>query len=143
MKRSIVLLAAILAAVVTAPAASTSAPVTLAFDKRFDPARTAANGAPTWTGTIAGDGWSGSLEAVLTDYRASGVVEHVCVTHAVDAGTRSFTWEGCGTFNNVTNRIVLNGEVVSGWMAGARVHDDATRFDPSISRFVGEYRLAG
>ena len=143
MKRLITVAATIVAAASLAGAASSSAPVTLTFEKQFDAARTNANETPTWTGTISGDGWSGTLEARLVDSRAAGVTEHVSVLHIVGAGARSFSFVGSGTFNNVTNRIVLNGEVGSGWMAGAQVHDEALRTDASLSRFVGTYRLSG
>lgn len=143
MKRLITTAAAVFATAALAGAASSSAPVTLTFQKQFDPARTTANGTPTWTGTISGDGWSGSLEARLVDYAAAGVTEHVSVLHVVDAGARSFSFLGTGMFNNVTNRIVLDGEVDAGWMAGARVHDEAVRTDAASSRYVGTYRLSG
>ena len=71
------------------------------------------------------------------------MTEQIQVLHLVEAGARSFTFVGRGTFNNVTNRIVLNGEVGSGWMAGAQVHDEALRTEPSLSRFVGTFRLTG
>jgi hypothetical protein len=143
MRRSAALLAVLVVAAAAAPAASTSAPVLLRFDKQFDPARTSVNGAPTWTGTVSGDGWTGALEAVLVDYRAGGVAEQICVRHAVAAGERSFVFVGCGTFNNVTNGIVLNGTVTSGWMGGAQVHDQAFRVDQSASRYEGTWRLSG
>lgn len=143
MKRLIRVAAGIVVAASIAGAASSDAPVALRFEKQFDAARTSANGTPTWTGTISGDGWSGSLEARLVDYRAAAVTEHVQVLHLVEAGARSFTFVGSGTFNNITNRIVLDGEVDSGWMAGAQVHDEALRTEPSLSRFVGTFRLTG
>lgn len=143
MKKLITVAAAIVASASLAGAASSSAPVTLTFEKQYDPARSAANGTATWTGTISGDGWSGGLEARLVDWRAAGVTEHVSVLHLVEAGSRSFTFLASGMFNNVTNRIVLDGEVDSGWMAGAQVHDEALRTEPSLSRFVGTFRLSG
>lgn len=144
MKRLIMVAAATVAAAVSlAGAASSNAPVVLTFEKQYDPARSAETGTATWTGTISGDGWSGRLEAQLLTYAAAGDTEHIRVLHLVDAGPRSFTWIGRGTFNTVTNRILMSGEVGSGWMAGAQVLDRALRVDADLSRYVGTYRLSG
>ena len=121
--------------------AASNAPVTWSFDVSIDPAATATNGVPTWTGTASGPA-SGTITVKLLDDELRGEALHIDLEVAVVAGTRSSTVRLSGVFNEVTTRGVLNGTVSSGWLAGARAHQEAARFDPaSPARLIGTLRL--
>lgn len=120
-----------------APAAGApQAPKVISFEKQFDPEATAANGTPTWTGTVPG----GTLEVRLVDASASGPVEHLVVDFIV-VGPITFTARVRGPFNPATERTALNGRVTSGMFEGARVHEEGLRIDEATSRFVGTIRV--
>ena len=121
--------------------AASNAPVTWAFDVSIDPAATAANGVPTWDRTASGP-TSGTIAVKLFDDELRGEALHIDLEVAVAAGARSSTVRLSGVFNEVTTRGVLNGTVSSGWLAGARAHQEAARFDPaSPARLIGTLRL--
>jgi hypothetical protein len=120
---------------------ASSAPVTWSFDVSFDSAATAANGLPTWTGTATGPS-SGTIAVKLLGADLRGEALHIELEVAVTAGAQSSTVQLSGVFNEVTTRGVLNGVVSSGWLAGARAHQEAARFDPaSPARLTGTLRL--
>lgn len=136
-------LAAVLATVAvaaSAPPAIAAAPVTWSFDVTFDPSATLANGTPTWTGTVSGPA-SGSVEVNLLSARLAGQALHIGLEYAISAGSMSQTIELAGVFNEVTLRAVSNGRVTGGWLAGARVHQEAERIDSSTGRLVGSVRV--
>jgi hypothetical protein len=120
---------------------ASSAPVTWSFDVSFDPAATATNGAPTWTGTASGPG-SGTIAVKLLAANPRGEALHIELEVTVAAGALSSTVQLSGVFNEVTTRGVLNGVVSSGWLAGAQAHQKAARLDPTSSaRLTGTLRL--
>jgi hypothetical protein len=120
---------------------ASTAPVAWSFDVSFDPAATAANAAPTWTGTATGPG-SGTIAVKLVGAELRGEALHIELEVTVAAGVRSSTVELSGVFNEVTTRGVMNGVVSSGWLSGARAHQEAARFDPaSPARLTGTLRL--
>jgi hypothetical protein len=120
---------------------ASSAPVTWSFDVSFDPAATAANGAPTWTGTASGPGW-GTIAVKLLGADLRGEALHIELEVTLAAGAQSSTVQLSGLFNEVTTRGVLNGIVSKGWFAGAQAHQEAARFDPTSSaRLTGTLRL--
>lgn len=120
---------------------ASSAPVTWRFDVSFDSAATAANGAPTWTGTASGPD-SGTIAVKLLAADLRGEALHIELEIAVAAGAHSSTIQLSGVFNEVTTRGVLNGIVSNGWLAGAQAHQEAARFDPaSPARLTGTLRL--
>ena len=136
------IIAAVSALVLGAAGVSaSSAPVTWSFDVSFDLAATEANGAPTWTGTASGPA-SGTIAVKLLAADLRGEALHIELEVAVAAGARSSTVQLSGIFNEVTTQGVLNGAVSSGWLAGARAHQEAARFDPaSPARLVGTLQL--
>jgi hypothetical protein len=120
---------------------ASSAPVTWSFDVTFNSDATAANGAPTWTGTATGPG-SGEIAVKLTDGALRGEALHIELQVAIAAGAQSSTVLLRGVFNEVTTRGVMNGVVSNGWLAGAQAHQEAARFDPTSSaRLTGTLRL--
>ena len=116
------------------PAQASSKPIVIEFQKQFDPAATEVNGTPTWTGTTS-DG--GTVEVRLIDYRATGKVEDLTVDFIVAIDEVSFVARVAGMFNGSTERTKLNGTVVSGWLEGARVHEEGLRTDANTSHFIG------
>ena len=123
------------------PAAhASSEPTTVEFEKSFDPAATEANGTPTWTGTItSGDG--GTIEMRLVDYRANGMIEHLVLDFILTTDDGVTTARMAGTFNNQTQRTVLNGTVTGGVLAGATAHEEGLRTDADTSSFVGSLQI--
>ena len=106
-----------------APTASaSSAPIEVTFEKH-------SVGSGHYVGTT-GDG--GTIEMQVSNSSVTGNMQHFDVTiwATVDGG--SLTAEARGTFNFKTLETVLNGTVVSGWLEGARLHEQGnlTSFDP-------------
>jgi hypothetical protein len=117
---------------------ASNAPVTWSFDVSFVGV---VNGAPTWTGTATGPS-SGTIAVKLLDSDLRGEALHIELEVAVTAGAQSSTVQLSGAFNEVTTRGVLSGVVTSGWLTGARAHQEAARFDPaSPARLTGTLRL--
>jgi len=79
-----------------------------------------------WSGRI----WGGflptpvGLETQVYDLRVTGKIWHIKTYWTVDGGTRAFRAELEGTVNTETGSLLLNGTVVSGVLAGARVHNE-------------------
>lgn len=120
---------------------ASNAPVTWGFDVSFNPTATMANGVPTWTGTASGPA-SGTIAIKLLEADLRGEALHIDLEVAVAAGGQSSTVLLSGIFNEVTTRGVLNGAVSRGWLASARAHQEAARFDPtSPVRLIGTLRL--
>lgn len=120
---------------------ASNAPVTWSFDVSFDPVATAANAAPTWTGTATGPS-SGTIAVKLVGAELRGEALHIELEVTVAAGAHSSIVRLSGVFNEVTTRGVMNGVVSSGWLSGAEAHQQAARFDPaSPARLTGTLRL--
>lgn len=139
---TVIVLVAGLAAILGTPTARADvpSPVTIEFEKSYDPAATAANSTPTWTGTIT-SGSGGTIEMRLVDYRANGKIEHLVLDFYVDHGGDLTIARMAGTFNNETQQTVLNGSVSSGPYAGSTAHEEGLRIDADTSSFVGWLRL--
>ena len=143
MRTCIAAIAAALSVLILGAAATSAsnAPVEWSFDVSFDDSATTANGVPTWTGTATGPA-SGTIAVKLLDADLRGEALHIELEVAVAAGAQSSTVSLRGIFNEVTTHGVLNGVVSSGWLAGARAHQEAARFDPtSPARLIGTLRL--
>jgi hypothetical protein len=135
MKRILLTLltAASLAAISAAPAAASSEPLRLSFDK-------SSVGPGLWQGTVDGD-ISGSLTTVLTDVRIAGPVWHVQFDWTISAGGSSFVAALSGTLNTETGAVVMNGTVVEGFLTGAQVHEEGQLVDAAALRFRGSIQL--
>ncbi len=122
-----------------APATSVTAriatPVRLTFTKAIaDPANF------TWAGEVAGD-VTGKLETQLTSKTGDGIIWHVEFDWIVTAGEQSFTARLSGILNNQTGKVVMNGEVVEGWLMGAQVHEEGQLVDAATLGFTGTIRI--
>jgi hypothetical protein len=125
-------LGALTAAAVPAASAS-NAPVRLTFDKSV-----ASPG--VWHGTVAGD-IDGGLTTELLALDTTGPIAHVTFDWIVSAGQSSFTARLSGIWNTKTGAVIMNGTVVSGYLLGARVHEQGELVDPNVLEFVGSIRL--
>lgn len=113
MKKAVLVIAVLVAAIAAPAATASSAPVRLTFEKvnQFD---------GTWKGSVAGD-IEGGLTTRILSLREAGPIWHVTFDWIVDAGDKSFTARLNGTVNTETGRVVMNGRVVEGYLLGARV----------------------
>jgi hypothetical protein len=134
--RKIILIAILVCAAgaIAVPAVSASStPVRLSFDKT-------ATAPGVWHGTVSGD-IDGALTTQLLSLRVTGPIWHVTFDWIVDAGTSSFTARLSGILNTSTGAVVMNGNVVSGFLLGAQVHEEGQLIDPVTSEFAGSIRL--
>jgi opacity protein-like surface antigen len=116
-------------------AAASNEPVRISFDKSIsDP------DAFVWTGTVSGD-VSGDLTTRLTGLSISGPIWEVRFDWIIDAGRQSFVADLSGILNTETGQVVMNGNVVEGWLLGAQVHEAGQLVDPATLRFVGEIQV--
>lgn len=108
--------------------------VNLTFEK-------AASGEGTWAGAVDGD-VQGDLKTVLLTIDNSTPVWDVEFDWIIDAGEQSFTARLAGTLNSETGAVEMDGEVVEGWMIGAKVHEKGQMVDLETSAFEGTIQLS-
>lgn len=115
----------------TRTAAASNAVIVIPFEKHWV-------GPGHYVGTAC-DG--GSIDMQLSNSSVTGDVQHFTATVQVALPGRSLTAVLDGSFNFSTGKTVLNGAVVDGWLAGARVHEEGrlVGFDPLT--FVGTVQL--
>jgi hypothetical protein len=133
--RKLVLITLVLSALAAAaPAANaSSAPVRLSFDKvAVEPG--------VWEGTVAGD-IDGALTTRLLSNDIRGPVWHVTFDWIIDAGAQSFTARLSGVLNTRTGKVVMNGNVISGYLLGAQVHEAGQLVNPATLEFAGSIRV--
>ncbi len=113
------------------PVAAAQGPVVLEFEKQW--------AAPDYyLGTVEG---GGTIEMTLFDKSVIGNTQHFSATVEVNSASRSFTALVSGQINFSTGRVVLNGSVTSGWLAGARVQEESQLVDPDTGRFIGTIQI--
>jgi hypothetical protein len=106
-------------------------PIVLGFEKAW--------AAPDYyVGTVDG---GGTIEMWLSDKSVIGNTQHFDATVAVNASGGTFTAFVSGQINFSTGRVVLNGTVTSGWMAGARVQEESQLIDPATGSFTGTIQV--
>lgn len=113
------------------PVAAAQRPVVLEFEKQW--------AAPDYyLGTVEG---GGTIDMTLFDKSVIGNTQHFSATVEVNSASRSFTALVSGQINFSTGRVVLNGSVTSGWLAGARVQEESQLVDPDTGRFIGTIQI--
>jgi len=113
------------------PVAAAQRPLVLEFEKQW--------AAPDYyLGTVEG---GGTIEMTLFDKSVIGNTQHFSATVEVNSASRSFTALVSGQINFSTGRVVLNGSVTSGWLAGARVQEESQLVDPDTGRFIGTIQI--
>lgn len=113
------------------PVAAAQRPIVLEFEKQWA-------AADYYLGTVEG---GGTIEMRLFDKSVIGNTQHFSATVEVDSPSRSFTALVRGQINFSTGRVVLNGSVTSGWLAGAQVQEQSQLVDPVAGRFIGSIQI--
>ncbi len=80
-------------------------------------------GSLNWLGSVSGD-VNGGLETRVLGATESGHILHIQTKWSVAAGAESFEAELDGTLDTSTGRLLLNGAVTSGYLAGAKAHNE-------------------
>ena len=118
-------------AAIAGPVAAGNRPIVLEFEKAW--------AAPDYyVGTVAG---GGTIEMWLSDKSVIGNTQHFDATVSVSCASGAFTAFVSGEINFSTGRVVLNGTVTSGWMAGAQVQEESQLLDPDTGSFAGTIRI--
>lgn len=113
-----------------------SKPLNLSFTKSLtDPAG-------IWQGTISGD-MNGQLTTKLLALTESGPIWHVTFDWIIvaDDPEKSFTARLKGILNTKTGMVIMNGEVIEGWLLGAQVHEEGQMMDAETSTFEGTIKV--
>lgn len=137
---ALVLVALAAALAVAVPAGASNAAIVIPFEKQFvGSVEDGPEGPANYYVGTAGD--DGTIEMWVYGSRVTGGVQHFTATLKLSIGGESLTAVLEGRFNFSTLRVVLNGDVVEGWLAGARVHEESelVGFDPLT--FAGTIRL--
>jgi hypothetical protein len=136
--KALLLLVSCLAALaVAAPASASNAATVISFEKHW------VGGPPShYLGETSGDG---TIEMWVYDPSFVGNVQKFTAELRLSIGGRSLAAMLDGQFNFSTGRVVLNGVVIDGWLAGAQVHEQSqyTGDDPDTGGpiFVGTVKL--
>jgi hypothetical protein len=133
--------AAVCAAVIApasmaAPALAGAAPSYVTFDKHADPARPG-----EFVGTTGGAA-PGTVHTICSLTPNNAVLFQLTCDWQISAGARSFDAPLTGTLNTETGNVVMNGQIASGWQAGAQVYETGHLVDPVAVQFVGTIRIA-
>jgi hypothetical protein len=132
MKRVLLLLLAVGSLVgITGTAAASSAAIVIPFEKHWV-------GPGHYVGTACD---AGTIDMQLSDSTVTGNEQHFKATVQLTCSAGSLTAELAGRFNFSTGKTVLNGSVVDGWLAGARVHEEGRLVGLDPFTFVGTVQL--
>ena len=71
----------------------------------------------------------------------TGPILHITFDWMVSSGSKSFTARTSGTWNTKTGHVVMNGQVIDGYLYGAQVHEEGQLVDPATLTFEGFLRL--
>ena len=131
MNRIVSTAVALLLLLVAAPTAAAQRPIVIEFEKQW--------AAPDYyVGTVE-DG--GTIEMWLFDKSVIGNTQHFSATVDVTSPGGSFRAVVSGQINFSTGRVVLNGTVTSGWLAGAQVREESQLVDPVTGSFIGTVQI--
>jgi hypothetical protein len=124
-------------AVAARPAVASNAAIVISFEKHW------IGGPPSHYLGTTGDG--GTIEMWVYNPSVVANVQKFTAELRLSTGGRSLTAMLDGQFNFSTGKVVLNGVVVDGWSAGARVHEESQYAgdDPQTGGpiFAGTVRL--
>jgi hypothetical protein len=85
---------------------------------------------------------TGTLASTAVSFEAGpGGINHVTFEWTVTAGSKSFVALTTGIWNTHTGAVVMNGRVTSGYLNGARVHEEGRLVDAATLTFAGFLRL--
>jgi hypothetical protein len=133
---------AVLCAAVTAAAAASLAapahadglgPSYVTFDKHYV-------GAGQFEGTTGGAA-PGTVRTICNLVPHNPVLVQLTCDWQISAGQRSFDAPLTGTLNWQTGDVVMNGQVATGWQAGAQVHETGHLVDAATLEFAGTIQI--
>jgi hypothetical protein len=117
------------------------------FDKAYNPAESAAANTAVFTGIVSGD-VVGTLKSTLIGARSTGNETIMLVTFKWEItdtelgdGDQSFTAVASGTLNNTNGKVVMDGEVVDGYLLGTKFIEQGQLVDVVTLRFQGSMKL--
>ena len=121
-------------AVMAAPAlADGAAPIYVTFDKHYV-------GSGQFEGTTGGAA-PGTVHTTCTLAPNNAVLVQLTCDWQISAGQRSFDAPLTGTLNWQTGNVVMNGEIASGWQAGAQVHETGHLVNAATLEFAGTIQI--
>ncbi len=123
----LVVVSLVAAFAVSSPASASNAAVVVPFEKSWV-------GPGHYVGT-AGEDEEGTIEMWVYDVSFTGNVQRFSTTLLLSLDGRTLRANLEGQFNFATGRVVLNGQVVEGWLRGAQVHEE--------SQYVGDDEATG
>lgn len=109
------------------------APSYVTFDKHYV-------GSGQFVGTTGGAA-PGTVHTSCSLAPENAVLVQLACDWRISAGEHSFDAPMTGTLNWETGVVVMNGQVASGWQAGAQVHESGKLVDPAALEFVGTIRI--
>jgi hypothetical protein len=133
--------ASALACAATATAASLAAPAYadglapshVTFDKHYV-------GAGQFEGTTGGAA-PGTVHTTCNLIPHNPVLVQLTCDWQISAGPHSFDAPLTGTLNWQTGDVVMNGQIATGWQAGAQVHETGHLIDAATLEFAGIIRI--
>lgn len=121
-------------AMIAVPAlADGAAPSYVTFDKHYV-------GAGQFDGTTGGAA-PGTVHTICSLTPLNSVLVQLACDWQISAGQRSFDAPLTGTLNWQTGDVVMNGEIASGWQAGAQVHETGHLVNAATLEFAGTIRI--
>ena len=121
-------------AVMAVPAlADGAAPSYVTFDKHYV-------GGGQFEGTTGGAA-PGTVHTSCTLVPKNSVLVQLTCDWQISAGQHSFDAPLTGTLNWQTGNVVMNGQVASGWQAGAQVHETGHLVNLAALEFAGTIRI--
>jgi hypothetical protein len=109
------------------------APSYVTFDKHYV-------GAGQFEGTTGGAA-PGTLRTTCNLTPRNPVLVQLSCDWQISAGQHSFDAPLTGTLNWQTGDVVMNGQVATGWQAGAQVHETGHLVDAATLEFAGTIRI--
>jgi len=111
-----------------------AAPSYVTFDKHFV--------APPgeFEGTTGGAA-PGTVHTICNLAPNNAVLVPLTCDWQISAGSRSFDAPLTGTLNWRTGNVVMNGQIASGWQAGAQVHETGHLVNLAALEFAGTIRI--
>jgi hypothetical protein len=117
------------------------------FDKAYNPAESTAANTAVFTGTVYGD-VVGTVKSTLLGAHPTGNGTIVLVTFKWEItdtelgdGDQSFTAMASGTLDNANGKVVMNGEVVDGYLLGTKFIEAGKLIDAATFRYHGSMKL--
>jgi hypothetical protein len=119
--------------------ASSPAPSYVTFDKHF--AESGPNGDPYIFEGTTGGAAPGTVRTVCHLAPRSEILVQLSCDWQITAGGHSFDAPLTGTLNGQTGQVTMNGQIASGWQAGAQVHETGHLVNATALEFAGTIQI--